>query len=379
MSSSSVVTKRKLTGSTDGKPILVKSILTAALTVPTAPTTALSGTAGICTDGAHTCAITFVTPYGETTIGASGTARTTSQAGNGQINLTAIPCDPMGLASERRVYMSKTGTTTPLYYVGTIADNSTTTFAVNVPDTSLSWASPAANLAFASQLQAPTVPTLATTTTAGVNTNGTHVIACTYVTAAGETMAGAITAAQTVASNYQLLVTAVPVDPTGQATGRNIYMSKAGTTWPLYLVSNGGPTIADNKTQTCSINVADASLGAGSYVISPAANTATGTLVHTAVAGTTGGTYDEPWVWAQNNHTADVTLTVEMGPPAAPGTTLPVYPDTVLTQVVPFKKGKFLIIPGDIPLQNGTVIRAVASVANVISLTGHVNAIVDGA
>lgn len=375
--SSSVATKRKLSGSADGLPILVRPILTAALTVPTAPTTALSGTAGVCTDGAHTCAITFYTEYGETTIGAAGTARTTSAAGNGQINLTAIPCDPMGLAVGRKVYMSKAGTTTPLYFVGNITDNTTTTFAVNVPDTSLSWASPAANTAYSSKLQAPTVPTLATTTTAGANTNGTHVIACTYITPNGETAAGVVTAAQTVASNYKLLVTAVPVDATGQATGRNIYMSKAGTTWPLYLVSNGGPTIADNITQTYLISVDDATLGTGNYVASPA-NTALATLLHTAIAGTTAGTFDENWLWAYNSHSADVVLTLEIGTlPTAP--LLPQYmPPQVVKQTIPFQKGVFLAIPGFI-LQNANVIRACASVANVVSIHAFANAIVDGA
>jgi hypothetical protein len=375
--SASVATKRKLSGSADGLPILVKPILTAALTVPTAPTTALSGTAGVCTDGAHVAAITFYTEYGETTIGASGTSRITAYAANGQINLTAIPCDPMGLAVGRKVYMTKTGGAGSLYYVGTITDNTTTTFAINVPDTSLSWVSPAANTAFSAKLQAPTVPTLATTTTGGSNTNGTHVIACTFVTALGETAVGVVTAAQTVASNYKLLVTAVPVDLTGQATGRNIYMSKAGTVWPLYLVSNGSPTIADNVTQTYLIDVADASLGAGNYVASPE-NSTVGTIVHTAVAGTTAGTFDEVWLWAQNNHTADVTLTIELGAPAVTALLPQYYPSNRIAQTIPFQKGEFLILPGLIA-QNAMVIRAVASVPNVITLVGFVNSIIDGA
>lgn len=372
---SSVATKRKLTGSIDGKPILVKNILTAALTVPTAPTTALSGTAGICTDGAHTCAITYYTAYGETTIGASGTARTTATANNGQINLSAIPCDPMGLAIGRKVYMSKAGTTTPLYYVGTIADNTTTTFAVNVPDTSLSWASPAANTAYSSQLQAPTVPTIAlVTTAAGVCTNGTHVVAASFITAAGETAPGVISGSVTVDGTHnKILVTAIPVDSTGQATGRNIWMSKAGTTWPLYRVA-ASPVIADNITQTVTIDIADADLTAAS-----GANTTAGTLVHTAVAGTTPGTYDEPWLWAANNHTVDVVLTLEIGTPATAALLPQATPPEIVKQTIPFQKGKFLIVPGDTPLQNAQVIRASASVANVITISGFPNAIADGA
>lgn len=375
--SASVATKRKLSGSTDGLPILVKPVMTAALTVPTAPTTALSGGSGTMTAGAHTAAITFYTEYGETTIGASGTARTTIVASAGDIVLTAIPPDPMGLAIGRKVYVSKAGTTTPLYYVGTITDNTTTTFTITVPDTSLSWASPAANTAFSSKLQAPTVPTLATTTTAGSNTNGTHVIACSFITALGETAVGVVTGAQTVSSNYKLLVTAVPVDTTGQATGRNIYMSKAGTISPLYLVSNGSPTIADNVTQTYLIDIADATLGTGNYVAAPA-NTTCGVVVHTAVGGTTTGTFDEVWLWANNNHTADVVLTIELGVPAVTALLPQYYPSNRVVQTIPFQKGEFLVLPGFIA-QNGMVIKAVASVANVVTLTGFVNAIVDGA
>lgn len=378
--SASVATKRKLTGGADGLPVLVKPILTAALTVPIAPTTALSGTAGICTDGAHVAAVTFYTEYGETTIGASGTSRTTATANNGQINLTAIPCDPMGLAVGRKVYMTKTGGAGSLYYVGTITDNVTTTFAINVPDTSLSWASPAANTAFSAKLQAPTVPTTALVTTAAGNcTNGTHVVACTFITALGETAAGAIsTPALTVDGTHnKILVTAIPVDLTGQATGRNVYMSKAGTAWPLYLVTNGGPSIADNITQTLTIDVADGTLSGGNYVASPA-NGTIGTIVHTAVAGTTAGTYDEVWLWATNNHTADVTLTIELGAPAVTALLPQYYPSNRIVQTIPFQKGEFLVLPGFIA-QNAMVIRAVASVANVVTLTGFVNAIVDGA
>ena len=154
-------------------------------------------------------------------------------------------------------------------------------------------------------------------------------------------------------------------------------MSKAGTTWPLYLVSNGSPTIADNITQTYLIDVADATLGGGNYVASPA-NSTIGTIVHTAVAGTTAGTFDEIWLWATNNHTADVTLTIELGAPAVTALLPQYYPSNRIVQTIPFQKGEFLVLPGFIA-QNGMVIRAVASVANVVTLTGFVNAIVDGA
>ena len=94
-----------------------------------------------------------------------------------------------------------------------------------------------------------------------------------------------------------------------------------------------------------------------------------GTTIHTAVAGTTAGTYDEIWIWAYNGHTADVTLTIEYG-----GATVP---DQNIIQVVPFKQGLFLVVPGLI-LQNGLVVKAFAGTANVITLSGYVNALVTG-
>ena len=94
-----------------------------------------------------------------------------------------------------------------------------------------------------------------------------------------------------------------------------------------------------------------------------------GTTVHTAVAGTTGGTYDEIWIWAYNGHTADVTLTIEYG-----GATVP---DQNIVQVIPFKQGLFLVVPGLI-LQNGLVVKAFASVANVVTLSGYSNNMVTG-
>lgn len=92
-----------------------------------------------------------------------------------------------------------------------------------------------------------------------------------------------------------------------------------------------------------------------------------GTLIHTAVAGTTNGTYDEIWIYAQNNHTAVVLLTIEFGDADTAN-------NIVLT--LASKTGLQLVIPGLI-LQNGATIKAFASVANVISLVGEVNSMTD--
>ena len=91
-----------------------------------------------------------------------------------------------------------------------------------------------------------------------------------------------------------------------------------------------------------------------------------GDLIHTAVAGTTAGTFDEIWLWAYNHHSADLVLTIEFGGVTAPNNNIVVS--------VPYKAGLVPIIPGMI-LQNGLVVRAFAASANLITLTGFVNQI----
>ncbi len=91
-----------------------------------------------------------------------------------------------------------------------------------------------------------------------------------------------------------------------------------------------------------------------------------GTTIHTAVAGTTAGTFDEVWLWAYNGHTADVALTIEFG-----GATVP---DDNIVITVPFKNGLWLIVPGFV-LQNTKVVTAFAATANVVTIQGYVNVI----
>jgi hypothetical protein len=98
------------------------------------------------------------------------------------------------------------------------------------------------------------------------------------------------------------------------------------------------------------------------------AQTATpGDLIHTAVASTTAGTFDEVWIWAQNNHTADVVLTIEFSSHDHAQN---------ITVTVPFKSGLVPVVPGLI-LQDALDINAFAAIANVITLFGFVNAITD--
>lgn len=87
-----------------------------------------------------------------------------------------------------------------------------------------------------------------------------------------------------------------------------------------------------------------------------------GTTIHTAVTGTSD--LDEIWLYAVNMHTADVNLTIEFG-----GTT---SPDDLIQQTIATKAGLALVIPG-LVLQNECVVKAFASVANVVLISGFVN------
>lgn len=93
-----------------------------------------------------------------------------------------------------------------------------------------------------------------------------------------------------------------------------------------------------------------------------------GTAIHTAVAGTTAGTFDEVWLYAYNGDTIDRALTLEWGGAAVP--------DNNIVVTIPAQSGLTLVAPGLI-LQNSKTVAAFASAANVITITGFVNAITD--
>ena len=95
-------------------------------------------------------------------------------------------------------------------------------------------------------------------------------------------------------------------------------------------------------------------------------NSAGAVTVDTAVAGTTVGTFDEIWLYANNTSGASVKLTIEWGTATAADGNIEV---TVLPEA-----GLVTVIPGLI-LQNAKVVKAFAATADVILLTGFVNAI----
>jgi hypothetical protein len=98
-----------------------------------------------------------------------------------------------------------------------------------------------------------------------------------------------------------------------------------------------------------------------------AATATAGTAIHTASSTTT--TIDEVWLYAYNNHSSDILLTIEFG-----GVTSPkdVIKHTVITQA-----GLVLVVPGLVVQGNATakVVRAFAATANQISIFGYVNRI----
>lgn len=87
-----------------------------------------------------------------------------------------------------------------------------------------------------------------------------------------------------------------------------------------------------------------------------------GTTIHTAQSGTS--FFDEVWLWAANLDSSDRTLTIGWG-----GTT---DPDDLLckTVTIPANSGPICIAPG-LVIQNTLVVKAAASVTNIITITGY--------
>lgn len=99
------------------------------------------------------------------------------------------------------------------------------------------------------------------------------------------------------------------------------------------------------------------------------AQTATaGTLIH--ATGTSSTILDEIWLYAQNDHTSDLLLTIEFG-----GVT---SPNNLIRQTITARSGLFLVIPGLVLAGTGSAarnVRAFAATANLIHVSGYVNRI----
>lgn len=97
--------------------------------------------------------------------------------------------------------------------------------------------------------------------------------------------------------------------------------------------------------------------------ITVATDASEGTTIHTAVDNETD--WDELWLYAMNNTTENVLLTVQWG-----GTETS---DSLQVTIGP-QNGLYLVVPG-LVLQNEAVVRAFAGSANVIRIYGYVNRI----
>lgn len=125
-----------LTGSMTDQPVTVVNSLSLkeiTYTTPTAASLALAAGSALGI-GSYTYAVSFAMGNGVTVPGTTATITTTS--GNQQVNLTSIPTGPAGTTG-RIIWRSKVGTSTPLYRVTTISDNTTTTYLDSVADASL--------------------------------------------------------------------------------------------------------------------------------------------------------------------------------------------------------------------------------------------------
>lgn len=100
--------------------------------------------------------------------------------------------------------------------------------------------------------------------------------------------------------------------------------------------------------------------------IAVAATATPGTLLHTALASTTG--FDEVYLWVSNVDTAAHQITIEWGNAGTVGDHL------VDTLTIPANSPPIPIATGQV-LQNGLPVRAFADAANKLNVTGFVNRI----
>lgn len=99
----------------------------------------------------------------------------------------------------------------------------------------------------------------------------------------------------------------------------------------------------------------------------PVAATATpGTLLHTAAAG--GSSFDEVYLWVSNVTGSAASLTIEWGGVSDPG-------DHMVKQLsIPANSPPIPIAVGQV-VNNSVNVRAFASVANALNISGYVNRI----
>lgn len=100
--------------------------------------------------------------------------------------------------------------------------------------------------------------------------------------------------------------------------------------------------------------------------IKVAATATPGTAIHTAIAGAV--SYDEVYLWATNTDTAARTITVEFGGVADPDDLI------VKSYTIPANSPPIPLVTGQV-LNGGLLVKAFASSANVVLVSGFVNRI----
>jgi hypothetical protein len=243
------------------------------IAVPTVQATVAVGSAttGSLPAGTYYVGYTWVTPTGETTMGAGSPAASVSAQfteSGGKTPVVTIPSLPAGV-SYANIYLSATnGSNTALYLYATGVTG--TTFTLN----SSYWM----NQATASN---STSPPASNGTTGGLAA-GTYYIGYTWVHAHGETTMGAgspaasVSAQLTVAAGNVPQVT-IPSLPTG-AVSANIYVSNTnGSSSALVLYAKGVTTTTYNLYSSTWNGVAFAS-----GTSPPASNTTAGSLAATS-------------------------------------------------------------------------------------------------
>ena len=113
-------------------------VTVAAPTTP--PTVALAGAgAGNVDNGLHYYYIKYVTAEGQSGYINSSEAsiEVVDKTTDGKVNLTNIPISPDNTVTSRKIYRSKSGERYYAYYVGTVANNTSTTYTDNTADSGL--------------------------------------------------------------------------------------------------------------------------------------------------------------------------------------------------------------------------------------------------
>jgi hypothetical protein len=177
-----------------------------------------------------------------------------------------------------------------------------------------------------------------------------------------------------VASSGTITYTATHAFTAGEIVTISGVVSSTNTTGAFNAGYNLANVAIASVTGTTSFTVTNAATGTYTSSTGTAtANPASMTPIHTTQPSSS--VFDEIWLYATNTSLAPVTLTLFYNGTATGGTTTHSWPNYIS---IPPQSGLTLITPGLIFTGDGTTgttIRASASVANVVTISGYVNRI----